>query len=263
MSMRWSPLLLLVLLVPDVSPAQEERPPAIRHTIDVDAEDEPLAEVAARIGHQAGRTIVVDPELDEAITLSLVRIGWRDALAVVAELARCELQELPSGVLLLTRPTRITISCHDADLQTVLLLLARYAGRSIVISPKVQGSVTVQLRNVRPLAALRAIAQTAGDFVVVGAGSGVEVDAGPAASERVAERPPTDVLDGRLVALEGDTLILQVTTAGQATPARVGLPRNAALRVTLARARPGDRLVLTCDRQGGERVARSVIAPAR
>lgn len=163
---------VLALVLGTPPPAQGEEPRRIRQRIDLDFVETPLSEAAAEIGRLAGKTILVDPDLEEQVTLRLHGVQWKQALSLVAERVKCEVQRR-GPYLLLTRPKdRINIELYDANVRTALLLLARYADQSIVISPDIQGTITLRLQNVSAARAIRAVAKTAGDYVVVGEGGG-------------------------------------------------------------------------------------------
>jgi type II secretory pathway component GspD/PulD (secretin) len=138
---------------------------AQRIHIDVDNVD--LADVMDLIGRQVGRNILVDPTVQESVTVSLRDIPWREAVDVIARMTRCEVEERPGGILVLTQPPKVTIQFTDANVRTVLQLLAAYSGKNIIISPKVAGTVTLDLKEVHWLRALHAIVKTVGDYEVV------------------------------------------------------------------------------------------------
>lgn len=138
---------------------------AQRIHIDVDNVD--LADVMDLIGRQVGRNILVDPTVQESVTVSLRDIPWREAVDVIARMTRCEVEERPGGILVLTQPPKVTIQFTDANVRTVLQLLAAYSGKNIIISPRVNGTVTLDLKEVHWLRALHAIVKTVGDFEVV------------------------------------------------------------------------------------------------
>src|SRR5688500_4593337 len=88
--------------------------------INVDVENVDLADVMERIGRQVGRNILVDPTVQEAVTVSLRDIPWREAVDVIARMTRCEVEERPGGILVLTQPPKVTIQFTDANVRTVL-----------------------------------------------------------------------------------------------------------------------------------------------
>jgi hypothetical protein len=135
--------------------------------IDVEFEDVDLADVMEQIGRQMGRTILVDPDVEEVVRVSFRDIPWMEAVYVIARMTRCDVEERPGGILLLTQPPVVTLQFNDANVHTVLRLLAAYSGKNIVIGSGVRGTVTVDLKEVHWLRALHAIARTAGDVEVI------------------------------------------------------------------------------------------------
>jgi type II secretory pathway component GspD/PulD (secretin) len=151
---------------PDVGQYVEgDRQGSMRINVDLDGVD--LADVMEQIGRQVGRNILVDPNVEETVRVSLRDIPWREAVDVIARMTRCEVEERPGGILLLTQPPKVTIQFTDANVRTVLQLLAAYSGKNIIISPEVRGQVTLDLKEVHWLRALHAIVKTVGDFEVV------------------------------------------------------------------------------------------------
>jgi type II secretory pathway component GspD/PulD (secretin) len=135
--------------------------------IDVDFDGEDLANVMEAIGRQVGRNILVDPNVRETVRVSLRDIPWREAVDVIARMTRCEVEERPGGILVLTQPPKVTIQFTDANVRTVLQLLAAYSGKNIIIAPDVAGQITLDLKEVHWLRALHAIVKTVGPFEVV------------------------------------------------------------------------------------------------
>lgn len=131
-------------------------------TVDLTLNDTPLEEAALSLGAQAQVNVIVDPQVRERVSVTLRQVTWREALEVLARLARCEVEDRGGGVFVLTQPPLVTISHTDANVRTVLQLLAAYSGRNVVIGPEVQGQVTPDLKEVRWDAALLAVAHAAG-----------------------------------------------------------------------------------------------------
>lgn len=135
--------------------------------INVDVEDVDLAVVMEQIGRQVGRNILVDPSVKATVRVSLRDIPWREAVDVIAKMTRCEVEDRPGGILLLTQPPKVTIQFSNADVRMVLQLLAAYSGKNIIISQRVEGNITLDLKEVHWLKALHAIVKTVGDYEVV------------------------------------------------------------------------------------------------
>ncbi|MBL4845656.1 MAG: tetratricopeptide repeat protein [Planctomycetes bacterium] len=134
--------------------------PELRITIDINDVD--LKDVVEGIARQVGKKILVDPNVAEVVTVQLSDIRWQDAIKILAKMTRCELEERPGGILLLTQAPRVTISFHDADVRTVIQLLAAYSGKNVIIGPEVKGLVTLVVKNKHWLEVLRGLAAKVG-----------------------------------------------------------------------------------------------------
>jgi hypothetical protein len=80
-----------------------------RQTVTVEADDADLREVIDQIARQAGVNIVVEPQIHEKVTIHLRDIYWLEAVQVIAQLTKCELNELRGGVYSVINPPRVTI----------------------------------------------------------------------------------------------------------------------------------------------------------
>lgn len=255
--MRGSGLLLAVLAGCSAAPAA--RPPAPspgttapvssgeRIHVDVDGED--LAEVMDRIGRDVGRTILVDPSVQESVTVSLRDIPWREAVDVIARMTRCDVEERPGEILVLTQCSRVCLEVTDESVRSLLHLVCAYHGATVSLPPDLYGRVSVRLELTGDLAEmLRQLLAPLGDeFVVL-------VEAG---ESRV--RVVRNVRSGTYLGHDEDTLWLE-DDSGRFTQLRLP-PRSATgalgeRRQTLLRAlrlaRRGDRLRARCAwRDGG------------
>lgn len=259
----------------------DEPPRRLKQQISIDAQDMDLAELLARIGRRTGKTILLDPEVSAKVSLTLRDVSWRIALDLIAERTRCKIRR-QGEVWLLYRPADlIDIELYDANVRTVLLLLARYADKSIVIGPKVQGTITLSLRGVSAVRALSAVARTAGDFLVLPVRGGSwqvaaseEAPAEPA-GEPAAEpegKPAAEELlfEGTFVRFAAGQLELLVPSSVAGRPARtrrLRLSADAKLRALqtklLGRLRAGAKLHVGARRAEGRLVLTHVIGPAR
>ena len=138
----------------------------LKREIDVSVEDADLRDVMDEIGRRVGHNIIVEPDVHEKVTISLRKVPWLEAVRVIANLTKCEL-ETRGSIYVLTQPPKVTIQFTDANVRTVLQLLAAYSGKNIIISPEVHGDVTLDLHEVHWLKALHAIVKTVGDYEVV------------------------------------------------------------------------------------------------
>src|SRR5690606_6650959 len=110
--------------------------------------------------------IIMDESIDDRVTIDLVDVEWRQALKLAAEAANCVVVEEASNVLKVEKPPTVTFSFENADIAKVIDTIAKISGANILVSPDVQGPVTLRLRNVPWRDALEATVKTLG-FVVV------------------------------------------------------------------------------------------------
>lgn len=150
---------------PTPAPPQQATSPVVGR-IDVRADGEDLATVMDRIGRQVDRNVVVDPTVQEVVTVDLVAVPWREAVDVIARLCRCEVEERPDGILVLTQPQWVTIQ-GEANARTVLQLLAAYEGRNVVIPDEVKGPALLKDREGHPRELMRQVLAGIGDFEVI------------------------------------------------------------------------------------------------
>ncbi|MEZ6184419.1 MAG: hypothetical protein R3F62_05325 [Planctomycetota bacterium] len=137
--------------------------------IDLDVTDMPLAKVMDVIERQVQVNIIVDPNIDVTVTERFRSINWRLAVDLIAKTYNCEVEEI-EGALYIKQPPKVTLTFTDANIRTVLQLIAQYAGKNIIIAPEVTGKITVDLHEVHWLDALEAIVETSGPYAVVKVG---------------------------------------------------------------------------------------------
>ena len=243
--MRTVLLLLLLLPAPWCSPSAEAQDTRPQLEISLDVTRRPLDQVIAAIAKRSGKSIIVAPGLTDPITLTLRDVSWRVVVDLLARRTKCRVRELAGGTLLIDRPARISVQFEQADLKTALLLLAKYANKSIVLGPKVQGKVTLSLRTGDVVAAMRAIATTH-DCLILTSGSLVTVGKGRADLRLAKSAPaPKDVLSGTFVSLVGTTLTLEVAGAKVALDLSSDVDRRKRQVTSLNGAKPGERIVVT------------------
>jgi hypothetical protein len=243
----------------------------IRSRISVDVQDEPIDDVMRDIGLACGRNILVDPAVEGRITITLRDVSWRIAVGLIAERAGCKVRQ-HGAVLVLYQPVDLVdVELYDANVRTVLLLLARYAGKSIVIGPKVQGKITLSLRRVSAVRALQAVARTAGDFLVLAEPSGTSSlktipHAGSGSSKAPAKAPaPADrSFHGRLKSFAKGVLEL---TLKNGKIQRFALPKTKKARATHTKLlqvhKPGALLNVGAVRRDDGWQITHIVAPTR
>jgi type IV pilus assembly protein PilQ len=128
--------------------------------------DRLLRDVVQSIRRKAGVNIIMDPSMEETVTIDLENVEWRKALDLVAEAAGCVVVEVAGNVLKVEKPPRVYFAFHNTDIQSVVDTIAKISGANIVLSPDVQGSITVRLKNIPWRDALEAAVKTLGYVVV-------------------------------------------------------------------------------------------------
>ncbi|MBX3472015.1 MAG: hypothetical protein KF878_34620 [Planctomycetes bacterium] len=129
----------------EVRPSADHAP---ARRVDVEAQDEPLARVVARLARDASVTFAVDPALDERVTLSLRDVPPREALEVLARLTRARIADLPGDGALLVPTDTVTASFSDHEVHGALETIGRLVGATVVVADDVRGRVTVDLHDV-------------------------------------------------------------------------------------------------------------------
>ncbi|MDF1662405.1 MAG: hypothetical protein P1V97_11580 [Planctomycetota bacterium] len=134
--------------------------------IDIDVVDKDLRAVVEEIGRKVGENILLAQGVEETVTIELRDIDWVSALKIIAKIRGCEISRGPGGVIIFDQPARVTIEFADANVRTVLMLLAAYTGKNIVLDPKIHGYVSLSLKDVHWEKAIQAVCAAHGDFVV-------------------------------------------------------------------------------------------------
>ncbi len=126
-----------------------------------------LSEVVERIRDKTKVNIFLSKEAAVAtVTVKVVDLNWLAALTEVAEKAECILERVSPVVIKVYKPERVTFSFENEDVKKVVSVIATYSGANIVVSPKVTGTVTVNLKNIPWRDALEQIVKTLGYAVV-------------------------------------------------------------------------------------------------
>lgn len=130
--------------------------------LDLECAGHSLREVLRAIGVRVKKTLVVAPEVEEQVTVSLKSVPWRECVEVLARMCRCELTALEEDVLLVRQPARVTLELQETPIAQACSLIARSAGASVIVGPGVRGTVTLSLESVGPYEALAQAARAAG-----------------------------------------------------------------------------------------------------
>lgn len=128
--------------------------------ISLEALDMDLKEVVNLISKNSGLHVLLDAGVAESVTVALRDIPGRKALEVVAKLTHCEIEEIVPGILILTQAPRVTLEFNQANIHTVLQVLAVYSGKSIIIDQNIGGTVSLSVEDVLWDVAISALAKT-------------------------------------------------------------------------------------------------------
>ena len=148
----------------------------------VDVVKRPLRDVLSYLSRVSGYNII--PTTDQVgeleVTIRLENIYWRDALDVVAAKYKLVVDEgrIKARVLMVEKPEVVEYRAIDADVREVISTIAEIGKANVIISPKVQGNVTMKLENIPWRDALEIVAKTNG-FVLVQEPCGVTRVADP------------------------------------------------------------------------------------
>jgi len=130
--------------------------------VNLEVKDKPLNEVLDFLSQKSGVNIISDPNIEETITIRVVGLEWRKALALIVERANCVVEIVDDTLIKVTQPPRVTMQFKSAELKTVIDLIALKSGANIVVDDRVGGTVTLRLTNVPWQKALRTVVNTAG-----------------------------------------------------------------------------------------------------
>jgi type II secretory pathway component GspD/PulD (secretin) len=92
---------------------------------------------------------------------------WRDAFDAFLAKTQMMLDEEKPGYLRFSRPARVTFALKDADIKSVVDLIARISRANIVLAPNVQGKITLSVNDVPWNVVLETVVRTLGNYTVV------------------------------------------------------------------------------------------------
>jgi len=161
---------------PKDKPAAEDKT-----EIDVLAENKDLRDVLEEIGQKVGRNIIVEPGIDEKVTITLTKVQWREAVNVICIMLSCSVVE--RGELLVVvrfakaRPCEACSKLTEhGGLCPECQALVRSGGACVVpldgfTSPKVEGDVSTKLEYCAEVEGFRLSFKPASVFLVVAPGT--------------------------------------------------------------------------------------------
>ncbi|MFH2000198.1 MAG: hypothetical protein ABIK28_10990 [Planctomycetota bacterium] len=135
-------------------------------TITFEAKERPISDVLDHIRNIVGVNILLDPGIEEMISLKLNDVPWRDALEIVAEKAGCIVVEKSTKIFKVEKPPRVTFSFYDEDIKLVINAIAQSAGADVIIAPEVVGKVNMTVDDIPWKDALDNVIKTLGYHMV-------------------------------------------------------------------------------------------------
>lgn len=143
-------------------------------TVSLDVKDMPLTEVLRRLSATVGVNIVADAGIDDRVTVTLIEVPWREALAEILRRTKTTARDVSERLVRIERPPRVTAEFKNSPLLEVIDVLAGKAGANVVISPDIDARTRISMRfqDVPWSDALEALVKTAG-YAVVEENSGI------------------------------------------------------------------------------------------
>lgn len=77
--------------------------------------DRDLRDVVANIARKANVNIIMDEAIEEAVSIDLQDVHWRQALNLVAEKAGCVVVDSSPGVLKIEKPPRVFFAFENTE----------------------------------------------------------------------------------------------------------------------------------------------------
>jgi type IV pilus assembly protein PilQ len=134
--------------------------------VDLRVEGRALSDVVGFLREQSGANLVVLAGGDQLVSLEITDVPWREALELAAEQCGCIVSERKAGVLVIEKPIPVTFDFPNGDIRAVIDTIAKVSGANIVVSPDVQGTISVRVQDVPWRGVLDSVVKTLG-FVVV------------------------------------------------------------------------------------------------
>jgi len=158
----------------------------------------------------AGRLVV---DLEEGASYS---VGSKDSLLLVTirakqKKAKMEVEALPKRK---PAPKRISLDVQDADIETVLRTFSEFTGRNFIIDEKVEGRVSVSLKNVPWVEALKAILDSQG-LAYVEQGGIIRVGEKEKLRKEILDAAAADRKSEELLPLETEVIPLSFAKAAE------------------------------------------------
>lgn len=137
--------------------------------VTLDVQEAPFGEVVReRIQPRTRVNIQISPAAaDLPVSLKVVDLHWILVLDAMTENIGAFMVRKAPNLLKVERPKPITIAFDDENIRTVITRIADYAGANVIVSPKVEGTITLNLNETPWQAALEQVVKTVGKYALV------------------------------------------------------------------------------------------------
>jgi type II secretory pathway component GspD/PulD (secretin) len=137
--------------------------------VTLDVQDAPFGQVV-REQIQTRTRVNIDVSkaaADLPVTIKVVDLHWILALDAMCDKIGAFLVRKAPNLLVVERPKPVEMAFDDEDVKVVIKRIAEYAGANVIVSPEVQGKITLNLVGTPWMAALKQVVETVGDYALV------------------------------------------------------------------------------------------------
>jgi len=163
---------VLFIASSNAEPQVDEEKSAKGKSVTLTYRDRRLGDVLSELAEKAGISIVVESgriakledlkvPSDRLIDVDLRDVPWDDALDVLVQKAGLEKELIGDNLYIVRRP-HVNYAFSDAPIRQVLELIAKLSGSNIVISPEIDGKVTMKFSEVPWIDALDVVVTSLG-----------------------------------------------------------------------------------------------------
>ena len=160
-----SAVCVLNVSTPSAQAAISQMPAISSHagSMSYDFTNRPLAEVLRELSIESGINIILKEDLGKKISLRIDNLPWDQVLTLITLQYGLEIHKQSNMLWFVDTPPSITIQLKDADIRTVVEMIADKIGWNFVIDPDIKGNITLNLKDVPWRKALDVVLQV-GDF---------------------------------------------------------------------------------------------------
>ncbi|OHB71191.1 MAG: hypothetical protein A2W23_02930 [Planctomycetes bacterium RBG_16_43_13] len=133
--------------------------------VTISKKDATIKEVLDDLRRQTRINIVLDTKNitdTDRITIELKEVPFKTALDAILDMAGLIVEQDTPQLIKITKPPRITLDMVGAPVTEVVNVIAKISGISIIISPDVKGSITLNVKDVPWMDLLDSVVKTVG-----------------------------------------------------------------------------------------------------